>query len=461
LKVQFPDPVQQSSNGLSEEVELARTIIFETTVATIKVLIRAAASLRQPIGTREAMECAQRLFMLPDTGFEWSEDIIKMINVVWNDSGMQETYKKKGVAYTLEDPDTIVYVCENINRILDIKFIPTDVDVEKTRFWTQLQEEYEKNANMNSNENAKYNSEEKKIAKGGIQDTLFKEMKSMVIKAAHSKIPFGSHEALTCARHMLTLQEENIDWNQEIQQLLEVLWSDSGIKTVLKESKLSYFLENFSRLVIVDYIPTDEDVSQLEKKYQDEETKENQTKTNASNTNANNTNTTPNNPQNPNITNNINNGVGRPISNSLSQPKTNDADSIMLIFSIPSIIVTKTLKAILSETAVELVNTIRKKPGVNLDQNASYVCWISKSDQEPILIDNNIAIRNYNLKNNDTIMLLKVGDKPENHNVKSFHTISVNNSKKGGKLKTKDKNFRKSGLKNSNDKVKKNKKKDK
>jgi len=36
----------------------------------------------------------------------------KMIKTVWNDSGMKETYAKKGESYTLEDPNTVIYVCE-------------------------------------------------------------------------------------------------------------------------------------------------------------------------------------------------------------------------------------------------------------------------------------------------------------------------------------------------------------
>jgi len=412
----------------------------------MKILIRAAASLRQPIGTREAMECAQNVFMLPDNNIEWTEQISKMIRTVWNDSGMRETFAKKGESYTLEDPRTVVYICENLERITDINYHPNQQDIEMTRIWSETQDEPVAGEDKVEEGTSKYTNEEKNIAKGGIQDTLFREVKSLVLKAAQSKVPFGSHEALTCARHTLTLNEETLEWNTELQQTLEVLWEDSGIRTVYTEK--NYFLENFKRIAPVDYSPTDDDVAKLEELYANEPEPEvaptpttTPTPTPSSPNNTNNPTTT--NVTNTNTQNITNNNSQQDLLRKPSQTIsiTNPGEqALQILMIVPSLNITKLLKAGVTEKAPELIEKLRKKPGVTLEQNVNYICWANRSGFPPVVMDVNAPLLTFNLKNNDSITLLKAGEKPEDVKFKSFHNTqetspTLSQSKKDKKPK--------------------------
>jgi len=308
----------------------------------------------------------------------------------------------------------------------------------------------------------------KNIAKGGIQDTLFREIKALVLSAAQSKIPFGSHEALTCARHTLTLNEENLEWNLDLQQSLEILWEDTGIKAVYTEK--NYFLENFKRIVVVDYYPTDEDVAKLEEIYANEPEPEIVTPiTNNTTTSNNSTNTTNNTTPNITNTNNTTNNTTQTDVNSdprkVSQSNLNSGDQVLLLITVPALNITKLLKAAPTERAPELVEKLRKKPGVTLTEpNNNYVCWLNRTGQQPVLVDNNTPLSNYNLKNNDPIMLLKAGEKPEEINFKTFHNsppLTTSQTTLTGSKKDKDKGKKKDRTKTTTTKKIKDSKKKK
>jgi hypothetical protein len=425
LKQLIPDPVVVVNNGgnnfvesnnnvrkdyTDEDLDFTRAFFFETIIATMKVLIRAAASLRQPIGTKLAMEYAQKIFMIPDDNMEWNEDVANMIKVVWDDTGIKETYNRRGDAYTLEDPETIVYICDNISRFLDYNYVPSKEDVEKAILWTtvpgdddqidimqnmqpntqpntqnnvnsttiqnaiqstqtntqntqintntqtnqtntqtnqtniqsnptniqsnqtntqtntqntqnntqytqtnvgqntvsqtsptvqtntQVQTNIQSNTvetqnnlqnnntqtnvqtnvqsnnnvqnnnqtniqtnnnvqqdNNNPQEEQRFSNEDKRTVKPVIQDTLFLELKAVIINAAHTRTPFGSQETLNLARTLLSIPEENIKWTSDVQILVEKLWSDTGIQTVYKIGNVNYFLDNLARMCKVDF----------------------------------------------------------------------------------------------------------------------------------------------------------------------------------------------------------------
>jgi len=276
---------------------------------------------------------------------------------------------------------------------------------------------------------------------------------------------------LTCARHSLTLNEENLDWNLDLQQTLEVLWGDTSIKTVYTDK--NYFLDNFSRIVQVEYFPTDDDVSKLEELYTGEPEPEvivSNNSTNVSTTNNTTTNTTNNNvTTNNNTTNNLNNSAPSP------DIKTNDINlpdmrapsvsvsnpneqAVLLLITVPTLNITKLLKASAFEKAPEVIEKLRKKPGVILTElTPNYVCWLNRSDQAPVPIDNNMPLLTYNLKNNDPIMLLKIGEKPEDFIFTSFHNTTNSPKEKKEKGKRKTISISKIGKKKKKDKEKKDK----
>jgi hypothetical protein len=609
LKELIPDPVnnvsQNEANYSDEDLDFTRAFFYETIIATMKVLIRAAASLKQPIGTKQAMEYAQKIFMIPDDNMEWNEDVAHMIKVVWDDPGVKETYGKRGDAYTLEDPETIVYICENIYRFLDYNYIPSKEDVQKAILWTSNPEDVQETNNQNvvtntnvqtagqtnvvqntqqnniqsnnqynvqnnmqnsmqtqntqnivnnqtsinqtntqvqtnvqpgygqtniqtggqqpinpnvqhNNQNVvnqstqtntqtqmnnpqqgaieppKFSDEDKATVKPVIQDTLFIELKAVVINAAHTRTPFGSQDSLNLARTLLSMPEENIKWTFDIQQLVEKLWSDTGIQNVYKVGASNYFLENFPRLSKVDFFPNDDDLLELDAYYNGEiplpqespETNQQvpQTtnpSTGVTNPNPNtggmvtnpnpntggfnpnpntgyNPNTNTNTGGNPNPStggfnpnpntggfnpnpntgmvtnpnpvttgNNVNMNpsteVNRPHSQTVMVP---DGNSVILTITIPLLTITKIIKTKLNDKVEDIINIVRNKPGVNLD-NSIYVCWWKRNGQDPLLLDSAQLISFYPFNQKDQVIVLKPGEKPTDFKLEDFHTKNI------------------------------------
>jgi len=194
-----------------------------------------------------ALECAQNLFLTPTDNFEWNPQLANMIRIIWTDPGLQETLSRQGKDYILDDPETILYICSNLDRILSPFYSPNQEDYNKSKKWIQQKpEELIDIDNVST-----------------IRDIIFSEVKNLVIIAAKNRQSFGTHRALQNAKQIISFSDENFNWTTEIQLLISSLLNDNGIQKILQTEKTNYFLDNYRRMIVMDYTPTTEDQEQL------------------------------------------------------------------------------------------------------------------------------------------------------------------------------------------------------
>jgi len=108
-------------------------------------------------------------------------------------------------------------------------------------------------------------------------------------------------------------------------------------------------------------------------------------------------------------------------------------EQVLLLIYVPSLTITKLLKVYMEETTSEMISKLIRKPGVTLDNNTIYTCWLSRPLEEPILMDHNQNIRIYNLRNHDPILLLRQGEKPDHFPISTFHTPETKRKKEENK----------------------------
>jgi len=163
---------------------------------------------------------------------------------------------------------------------------------------------------------------------------------------------------------------------------VDTIVSDNGIKTVIESKGDNYFLKNADRMLGLDYIPSDTDFDEMEKYF-------------ASNAIA------------------------------TATPEVVEAEAVvtavLINFSIPSLDISKLLKAPDNENPVEILDRLRTKPGVTMEENTTYICWKICQGSPPQFMENNKPIRIYNLQKGDIVQVLKQGENPGNFSVKKFH----------------------------------------
>jgi len=81
--------------------------------------------------SKEACDAAERLLLLYQQGTTMSEEIAKIICLLWVDNAIQTVYEMKGKKYQLND--TAEYFFENVERISKDDYIPSDDDILRAR----------------------------------------------------------------------------------------------------------------------------------------------------------------------------------------------------------------------------------------------------------------------------------------------------------------------------------------
>eukprot|EP01130_Rhizamoeba_saxonica_P003476 TRINITY_DN1471_c0_g1_i1.p1 TRINITY_DN1471_c0_g1~~TRINITY_DN1471_c0_g1_i1.p1 ORF type:complete len:932 (-),score=315.34 TRINITY_DN1471_c0_g1_i1:46-2841(-) len=421
---------------LTEEDKIyVKDFIYETVIATLKVLIRAAASLKQPIGTRKAMQCAQFIFMLPDINNVWTPDIAEKISIVWEDSGMQETYVRRGEFYSEEDADALEYICNNLNVILEPDYFPTDMDIMKAYEWGAFDHYEEERA---------YTEDQRESSKLQLRILAVKEIKNLVIQSARMKQAFGTHEALSCGKKLITMkEEENMEWSDDLQRICEVILNDSGINKVKELQEDNYILDNIDRIIEVPYSPTDQDIfscnifgDNCETQCETDDKIETGTPTEADTE-------IPNETSEPEPVQNEAEPEAGEVSPNVDEttepvpePVAETVPEIIILVTIPSQDISKTIKVRLNQTPIDIVEYVRSRRGVNIDPSTNYSLWSIVGESDPRLMDNFQPISNYNVKNNNKIIMHPQGQTPQVEEAKSFHELSkdlVNKKKKGSR----------------------------
>jgi len=322
----------------------------------------------------------RKIFVLPEENVDWNPQLTNMLRVVWQDKGIQETFDRQGKEYILDDPETVLYIFSNLERIIEPDFVPNLEDLNMTKKWEQTINEPFSDQDYVS----------------VIRDFIFSEVKNLLVTAAKTKISFGSHETLTLAKKMLSIKDDTLEWNIEMKQLIEGLMTDEGITKIYQKKNDNYFLNNYIRMIELDFIPTEEDIKQLsiyiegvpENKVKKEKNQNNTEKTVSDDTPKNNLQESNNNrstevddkiERNKSISISVSNKGTQTNENKetpLTITKSNSTNTnliksitkqnnsepfVLLLITIPSLSSTKLIKAFFSETPVAVINRIRKK----------------------------------------------------------------------------------------------------
>jgi GTPase SAR1 family protein len=122
----------QDKGGFSREESLHfRSVIYSNCISQMKVLITAASNLQVSFSTKESCEAAEKLLELHQQGVTMSEEIAKIIHLLWIDKAIQTVYEMKGRAFQLND--TAEYFFTNIDRIAKEDYVPTHEDILRAR----------------------------------------------------------------------------------------------------------------------------------------------------------------------------------------------------------------------------------------------------------------------------------------------------------------------------------------
>jgi len=110
-----------------------KEIIYSNTIQSMKVLITATAKLNIQIVKDENKQRAQRISELSPNGDTWDTSIGKDIENLWQDEGIQNTFKR---ANEFQLNDSASYYFNEIQRITNPNYLPTQQDVLHSRVRT-------------------------------------------------------------------------------------------------------------------------------------------------------------------------------------------------------------------------------------------------------------------------------------------------------------------------------------
>jgi len=110
-----------------------KEIIYSNTIQSMKVLINATRKLNIPIALDENKQRAERILELSPNGDVWDVSIGRDIEQLWNDEGIQATFKRSN---EFQLNDSANYYFDEIKRITKPEYIPTQPDVLRSRVRT-------------------------------------------------------------------------------------------------------------------------------------------------------------------------------------------------------------------------------------------------------------------------------------------------------------------------------------
>jgi len=124
--------IQDKGGGFSHEECVAfRQVVHANCISQMKVLITSAMNFQIGFSSKEVCDAAERLLMLYQQGTIMSEEIARLINLLWRDNAIQTIYEMRGKKYQLND--TADYFFKNVERIAKDDYIPTQEDILRAR----------------------------------------------------------------------------------------------------------------------------------------------------------------------------------------------------------------------------------------------------------------------------------------------------------------------------------------
>jgi len=124
--------IQDKGGGFTPEECLAfKQVVHANCISQMKVLITTVMNFQLGFASKEACDAAERLLLLYQQGTTMSEEIAKIICLLWVDNAIQTVYEMKGKKYQLND--TAEYFFENVERISKDDYVPTHEDILRAR----------------------------------------------------------------------------------------------------------------------------------------------------------------------------------------------------------------------------------------------------------------------------------------------------------------------------------------
>lgn len=124
----------QTDGGYSpEELASYKYIVYGNCITQMKVIVNAAQKLDIATEPQNA-ERAANIAKIPAAGDAWSQQVAEDIKALWNDSGIETTFKQRDRAFQLND--SAQYFFSNVDRFMDPDYLPTEQDVLRARVRT-------------------------------------------------------------------------------------------------------------------------------------------------------------------------------------------------------------------------------------------------------------------------------------------------------------------------------------
>jgi len=114
-----------------EELASFRHIIYSNCISQMKVLTSNMQKLDISYELSESEEKAERLENTSSTGETWTQETADDIRHLWNDSGIKECFEQRDKQFQLNDSAS--YFFDEISRIGDANYLPTNQDVLRCR----------------------------------------------------------------------------------------------------------------------------------------------------------------------------------------------------------------------------------------------------------------------------------------------------------------------------------------
>jgi len=123
--------IQDNGGFTKDELMGFRHVVHANCISQMRVLVQAAARMRQPFQNQQNVQYAAYLLQLPAAGNVWTADIGLMLKALWFDNGIRSVYATAGTQFQLND--TASYFFDSLDRFIAQDYVPTVDDVLRVR----------------------------------------------------------------------------------------------------------------------------------------------------------------------------------------------------------------------------------------------------------------------------------------------------------------------------------------
>lgn len=116
----------------ADELEVFKSAVYKNILQDIKMMVLVQET-HTDMQTKEGRDAAQKIFELSIPII--NTEVAKIIEAAWNDPGMQQTWENRG---DIQVQDSLEYFLtkQNLSRISQASYLPTNMDILRTRIRT-------------------------------------------------------------------------------------------------------------------------------------------------------------------------------------------------------------------------------------------------------------------------------------------------------------------------------------